>query len=834
MTSGIPTRAKPAIPPTAAAAASIAAAAGAPPSSGLASRIAFFERGSQPPSSKARANMAKIEELYTTLARLTETQAAEPGADSFLVAAEGGASSPPVKTRTRNPSLARIEERYRGKGPISKGSPRNRVWNTEMEVDRRNPLSRVAINTRMFTIIRFKIAQIESQLARLNKIEASSTAKKDKTSVAVNPLHAATLTIAELKSKCTNTTDIKVINHLGNIYRCLTNFYLELKETLAVPETFDSWTTFNDLEATAAHLANVKTGSFKALLPTAATEVPPAHTAAASKPLTVVSGDVKTAGDEHRTNTAVAAAQKTARQLNFDAEAEREFIRQYQELLEHDKITAPGMYQNEELVLTDHVTRIYAALNAEIQKLPTDLGKAIYFINLKKSSQTATTRFPKTQAFLDTISNVMRIYIKLQKPDPTSGGSIKKFTTALGLFVPLEGNPLQLRRCARLNCQKLSLDVAESIKSLPFEAKLQQSFDHPSIVKVYDFCHAPYDGKNGFKKFVIYAEHCNGGDLYTFFQKSLKKTFWKDGSLTHPLITKDARATQLVPIVSQIASALSYLHNTKLLTHADLKPENCLVNKIVMGTGAKNELGHQFKLTDFGVSLPETRPELFGTPYFYCPELAPKYMSDYQGYWYEQKEIVAPSSDMWALGVMLYELYSGSLPAFSNLLWGIHPTLMHRLTILSRESPPTTVESAEMLTLKEVIREFTPQIANVSCASLAISFQPHDADTVALLETVNTINDYMAPLVEKEVVFSTDFMQAHLSLIEAYIKKMGEIWAHMEATKPPVEQKTPDQKFEALVRRLLRPNAKERLTSAQVEQYINENFVTASNVVPKK
>ena len=99
----------------------------------------------------------------------------------------------------------------------------------------------------------------------------------------------------------------------------------------------------------------------------------------------------------------------------------------------------------------------------------------------------------------------------------------------------------------------------------------------------------------------------------------------------------------LLPIAKRLLEALAAIHDAKIL-HRDLKPENILVDK----TG-------RVVVTDFGCGAfrteadAERREQFAGTPRYMAPEL------------FAKKEPM-PSSDLYALGVILFHLATGKYP----------------------------------------------------------------------------------------------------------------------------------------------------------------------------
>lgn len=151
------------------------------------------------------------------------------------------------------------------------------------------------------------------------------------------------------------------------------------------------------------------------------------------------------------------------------------------------------------------------------------------------------------------------------------------------------------------------------------EAQMVAGLDHPHIVPVYDFVNRD-DGIC-----LIIMERCIG---------ALSERFERDG-----LATDEACAAVLA-----CCAALDFAHARGVL-HRDIKPENLLFD----GRGV-------VKLGDFGIaraldasSRRTATGMVVGTPAYMSPEQV-------------RGETLTPASDVYSVGIMAYELLSGSLP----------------------------------------------------------------------------------------------------------------------------------------------------------------------------
>ena len=160
------------------------------------------------------------------------------------------------------------------------------------------------------------------------------------------------------------------------------------------------------------------------------------------------------------------------------------------------------------------------------------------------------------------------------------------------------------------------------------EAKAASRLNHPNSISILDF------GQTEDGALFIAMEFVPGQDLHTVLSK--------DGPLPEP---------RIVRIVSQVLSALYDAHNAGVI-HRDLKPENIMVEQ------RRNEPDF-VKVLDFGIAKIQDAegdgPALTRTG-FVCG--TPEYMSPEQA----RGATLDHRSDLYAVGVILYQLISGRLP----------------------------------------------------------------------------------------------------------------------------------------------------------------------------
>ncbi|CAL8070029.1 unnamed protein product [Calicophoron daubneyi] len=179
----------------------------------------------------------------------------------------------------------------------------------------------------------------------------------------------------------------------------------------------------------------------------------------------------------------------------------------------------------------------------------------------------------------------------------------------------------------------------KSLRNLKREIEIMQSMHHKNIIEMID----TFETEREVVAITDYAE----GDLFQIIED--------DGKLPEGIVQS---------VACQLVSALYYLHAHRIL-HRDMKPQNILLGQEGV-----------VKLCDFGfariMSLNAmVLTSIKGTPLYMAPELVEEKPYDH-------------TADLWALGCILYELFVGTPPFYTNSIF----ELVRMITRKSIHWPP--------------------------------------------------------------------------------------------------------------------------------------------------
>lgn len=212
------------------------------------------------------------------------------------------------------------------------------------------------------------------------------------------------------------------------------------------------------------------------------------------------------------------------------------------------------------------------------------------------------------------------------------------------------------------------------IDSFRRESQAAASLSHPNIVNIYDV------GKEGNIHYIV-MELIEGRTLSDYIKAQ--------GAMSYP---------KVITLAKQIAAALSFAHKNHII-HRDVKPHNVMITP--NGTA---------KITDFGIAkavnsatIVDNTEGIIGSVHYFSPEQA-------RGGYVDEK------SDIYSLGIVMYEMITGSVPFDgdnpvnialmhingemvppSNLVPGVPPALEHIILKCTDKYPVNRYASADEL-----------------------------------------------------------------------------------------------------------------------------------------
>jgi serine/threonine protein kinase len=199
-------------------------------------------------------------------------------------------------------------------------------------------------------------------------------------------------------------------------------------------------------------------------------------------------------------------------------------------------------------------------------------------------------------------------------------------------------------------------DDSDRMKRLQSEVRILRKLSHQHILPLLD------SGVAGFYHYLVMP-------------------YMQRGNLRERLVQGKMTQEEAGVILNQLAGALQYAHEQGIV-HRDIKPSNVLLDNTdashvyLADFGLAKMLGEGSDITQTGC--------LIGTPEYMAPELA--YMTE------------SVSSDIYALGILLYQMLTGRLP-----FTGTTPLAIYWKHVQEQPAPPSTLNPRISRAVEQVI-----------------------------------------------------------------------------------------------------------------------------------
>jgi serine/threonine-protein kinase len=281
------------------------------------------------------------------------------------------------------------------------------------------------------------------------------------------------------------------------------------------------------------------------------------------------------------------------------------------------------------------------------------------------------------------------------------------------------------------------------------EARAAANLSHPNIVTVHDF------GFDQGQLFLV-MEYVPGTNLKTMIENL--------GRLT---------PDEAIPLLVQACAGLGYAHRAGLI-HCDVKPHNLLVMP-----------DRRLKVTDFGIARAiagihpdEQNDVVWGSPLYFSPEQA-------------SGQAPSPASDVYSLGVVMYEMLAGKPPFLAQTAEAL--ATMHRETYPKPPSElnPLITPELEQIMMKILAKEpsaryrTADQLGRVLMTfgqarkSPAVALTPEPPPPAATGPTVLvrpaepepvqvTVSESRAPLEDEDEPLEVDWISVGLGLLAMF------------------------------------------------------------------
>lgn len=289
------------------------------------------------------------------------------------------------------------------------------------------------------------------------------------------------------------------------------------------------------------------------------------------------------------------------------------------------------------------------------------------------------------------------------------------------------------------------------------EARLQANLHHPNIAALYDFQEA-------------------GERLFIFMEMI-------DGESLEDLVRRRAFAVEdALRTFSSVVEAIGYIHHHDII-HRDIKSQN-----------VKLTSGGQVKLLDFGIAKDSSNAHgltqtggIIGTPHYLAPEQL-------------AGSPASPQTDIWALGVLLYEMLTGKLPFESETLGSLVLQITQaEFAVPEKLNPAVSAKAANIVkkclkkdagnryqTTAEILRDIKLALGeNVSHAPASLFDKTVESDFSNTAPAENSKKGLPVGLIAVAVSAMVILLFAVTGAVIYFATSGGEIKAEVVKKQPP-------------------------------------------------
>jgi serine/threonine-protein kinase len=237
-----------------------------------------------------------------------------------------------------------------------------------------------------------------------------------------------------------------------------------------------------------------------------------------------------------------------------------------------------------------------------------------------------------------------------------------------GMSVVYRAQDLALGRIVAVKVLHESLTDDEGfLRRFQREAHAAANLSHPNIVTIHDI------GQDHNRHYMI-MEFVDGRTL-----KQLVRLQNQQG--------RTLTISQALDLTIQVCAGIGYAHRANLI-HCDVKSQNILVTR-----------DDRVKVADFGIARAVSEAtqhtvdsQIWGTPHYFSPEQAAGLAA-------------SPASDVYAIGVVLFELLTGRLPFIAETHTALALKHMHEPPPRASEFNPLVPQQLDQILLKVLSKE---------------------------------------------------------------------------------------------------------------------------------